>query len=74
MTDPRAKEYDVMQDIVVRAGIRDRIIADLSTAVHLLSGWRDIGAECAGYKPSIEDAEAYARMAKERCDRDWKKL
>ncbi len=74
MSDPRDKEYDVMRDVVVRAGIRDRIIADLKTAVDLLSGWRERGAGCAGYEPTIEDAEEFARMAKERCDRDWKKL
>lgn len=74
MSDPRSKEYDVMTDIVVRAGIRDRIIADLKTAIDLLSGWRVRGAECAGYEPTLDDAEAYAQMARERCDRDWKKL
>jgi len=74
MSDPRSKEYDVMNDIVVRAGVRDRIIADLTTAIDLLSGWRARGAEYAGYAPTIEDAEEYARMARDRCDRDWKKL
>lgn len=74
MADPRAKEYDVMQDVVVRAGIRDRIIADLKTAIDLLSGWRDRGAACAGYEPTIDDAEEYAKMARDRCDRDWKML
>ena len=68
------KEYDVMRDIVVRAGVRDRIIADLRVAIELLSTWRTRGAENAGYGPTLQDAEAYACMAKERCDRDWKKL
>lgn len=66
--------HDIMRDVVVRAGIRDHIIADLKTAVDLLSRWRLRGAECAGYEPTIEDAEAYAKMAVDRCNRDWKKL
>lgn len=74
MSDPREKEYDLMRDVVVRAGVRDRIIADLKTAVDLLSKWRGRGAACAGYEPTIADAEAYAQVAVDRCNRDWKKL
>ena len=60
-----AREYDVMRDVVVRAGIRDTMIADMARALEALANWSTTAAEHE-FPDDVAGAQEYAEMALRR--------
>jgi len=57
--------YDVMRDVVVRAGIRDAMIADMARALEDLADWPKTAAE-QELPDDVAGAQEYAIMALRR--------
>lgn len=62
MSDPT---YDIMKDGVVRAGIRDSMIADMARALEALANWPTTAAEHE-FPDDVAGAQEYAEMALRR--------
>jgi hypothetical protein len=65
--------YDVMNDIVVKAGIRDRMVADLRDAMNNLANWPAYATEH-GFSDDVAGAQEYAETALRRFAAAWKTL
>lgn len=72
MSQP-AKQYDIMKDVVVRAGIRDRMIADMRKALEDIANWTGY-AKQHEFSRGAKGAEEHARQALERFKKTWKQL
>lgn len=68
-----AKAYDVMRDVVVRAGIRDRMIDDMRGALEDIASWRKT-AKAQEFSRGARGAEEHAAKALERFRRTWAQL
>lgn len=60
-----AHKYDVMRDIVVRAGTRDAMIADMARSLEALANWPKT-AEDHGFPDDVAGAQEYAELALQR--------
>lgn len=65
--------YDVMRDVVVRAGIRDAMIADMARALRELADWPTYAAEHE-LPDDVCGAQEHAEMALRRYREAWSKL
>lgn len=65
--------YDVMKDVVVRAGIRDAMIADMARALEALADWPATAADH-GYPDDVAGAQEYAEQALRRYRENFKRI
>lgn len=68
-----SKPYDVMQNVVVKAGIRDRMIEDMRKALEDIASWRKV-AKQQEFSRGAKGAEEHAAKALERFRRAWSQL
>lgn len=68
-----AKGYDVMRDIVVRSGIRDRMIDDLRRSMEEIANWTKY-AKAHEFSRGAKGAEEHAAKALKRFREAWAKL
>ncbi|RJO66953.1 MAG: hypothetical protein C4523_10700 [Myxococcales bacterium] len=68
-----AMAYDVMNDIVVKQGIRSSMIEDMRSALEELANWRKV-AKQQGFSQGAKGAEERAQRALKRFRETWKKL
>ena len=60
-----SEPYDVMKDVVVRAGIRDAMIADMAKALEALANWPTT-AEEHDLPDDVAGTQEYAELALRR--------
>jgi hypothetical protein len=65
--------YDAMKDVVVKAGIRDTMIADLRAAMENVANWPAYAAKHE-HPDDVAGVQEYAEMALRRFKNDWSKL
>lgn len=65
--------YDIMKDVVVRAGIRDRMIAEMAQALEALANWPTTAA-AHEFPDDVAGAQEYAEMALRRYRETHKRL
>ena len=68
-----AKEYDVMRDVVIKAGIRDRMIDDMRRALEDIASWRKVSTQ-QGFSRGAKGAEEHAAKALKRFHETWARL
>ena len=68
-----AKDYNVMRDVVVRAGIRDRMIEDMRRTLEELSHWTQY-AKAHEFSRGAKGAEEHAARALERFRKNWSQI
>lgn len=57
--------YDIMKDVVVRAGIRDRMIADMAQALEEIANWQKT-AKLYDFSRGAKGAQEHAANALKR--------
>ena len=65
--------YELMKDVVVKAGIRDRMIADLKAAMENVANWPTYAAEHE-HSDDVAGVQEYAEMALRHFREAWSRL